>query len=162
MEHRYLAERGSRLSTEAVNILGERFVTLAERDRLTPEEVVNDARPDDSPIHPYFEWDDSVAAEKWRREQAGFYLRTIEVIPAEQTEPVRAFHVVTVKRDGETLHTYKPFAEVVSNREWLKEIIDNKRREMVACQRQLRQYNQFTKVVQAVQVVIDELDRIPA
>lgn len=37
---------------------------------LNPEMVVEEARPPDSPLHPYFDWDDSVAAEKWRREQA--------------------------------------------------------------------------------------------
>lgn len=42
----------------------------ATHGSVTPEAVVEVARPVDAPLHPAFEWDDSVAAEAYRENQA--------------------------------------------------------------------------------------------
>lgn len=39
-------------------------------EEVTAEEVVNAARDESSELHKCFEWDNSVAAEKWRAQQA--------------------------------------------------------------------------------------------
>jgi len=44
---------------------------------LTPDDVVKDARRDSSPLHDQFEWDDTVAAGKYRIEQARELIRTV-------------------------------------------------------------------------------------
>ena len=46
-----------------------------------------------SPLHKYFDWTDTVAAEKWRLAQAGHLIRSIEIIVAEKPDigPTRAF-----------------------------------------------------------------------
>jgi hypothetical protein len=45
---------------------------MAKRNggRITAEQLVNAARDDDSPLHDYFEWDDTTAAHQWRITQA--------------------------------------------------------------------------------------------
>jgi len=48
--------------------------------KLTPEEVVNAARPDDHPLHRYFDWDDTAAAEKYRLYQARGLIRSVHII----------------------------------------------------------------------------------
>jgi hypothetical protein len=56
--------------------------------------VVEAARPDDAPLHRYFEWQDGDAAEKYREIQAAHLLRSIVVVETpgvEVTAPVRAF-----------------------------------------------------------------------
>jgi hypothetical protein len=65
---------------------------------LRPEVVVEAARPVESPLHPLFEWDDSVAAEQWRREQARYICRHVTVQRIESNEKPRfAFvHVASV------------------------------------------------------------------
>lgn len=50
------------------------------RGRLTPEQIVNEARAKDSPIHHFFTWDDSEAAEKWRIEEARELLKRIKIV----------------------------------------------------------------------------------
>lgn len=47
--------------------------------RLTPADVVADARDPASPLHGYFEWDDSVAGEKYREHQARALIRSVKV-----------------------------------------------------------------------------------
>lgn len=47
--------------------------------RLTPELVLDVARDPDHPLHARFEWDDSVAAERYRREQAHELIVSVRV-----------------------------------------------------------------------------------
>lgn len=41
-----------------------------ERGRLEAADVVAESRPETAVLHPCFEWEDTVAAEKWREHQA--------------------------------------------------------------------------------------------
>lgn len=47
---------------------------------LTPPDVVNDARCNNSPLHSFFEWDDGVAAEHHRLAQARALIRSVVAI----------------------------------------------------------------------------------
>lgn len=49
------------------------------RGRLTAEEVLEAARPSASPLHGFFEWDDSKAAEAHRLEQARDLIRRVKI-----------------------------------------------------------------------------------
>lgn len=50
-----------------------------KHDGLTPEDVVDESRDKSAPLHPVFEWNDQVAAEKFRVVQAGTLIRNITV-----------------------------------------------------------------------------------
>lgn len=63
---------------------------LREGGAVGPEQLVERARPNDSPIHHLFEWNDSVAGERYRLEQARLYIARVEYVPA----PVRAPQLV--------------------------------------------------------------------
>lgn len=73
--------------------------------RLESPAVVDASRDPGSPLHSYFEWNDTRAAERYREEQAGYLIRmiTIEVAPEEDRTPIRAF--VSVKRDEDRSYT---------------------------------------------------------
>ena len=64
-------------------------------NKITPSDVVDAARPEDSPLHSRFEWDDSVAGEKYREAQAAQLIRTVRIEVSTGTErgvvKVRAF-----------------------------------------------------------------------
>jgi hypothetical protein len=65
---------------------------------LQPKEVVNEARSSKSPLHDRFEWDDSIAAEEYRLEQARQLIRVcVQVLPP-ATEPVPVFVSLTSDR----------------------------------------------------------------
>jgi hypothetical protein len=52
---------------------------LEVNGRLTPDRVVEDAKREDSPLHPYFEWDLQKAASEHWRDQARELIRTVQV-----------------------------------------------------------------------------------
>lgn len=56
------------------------FLATLDRDgHLTPEEVVEAARPIESPIHDLFSWNDAEAAHKYRIAQARTVIRRVKV-----------------------------------------------------------------------------------
>lgn len=73
------------------------FETIRQRDgKLTPAAVVDEARPEDSVLHPDFEWDDAQAAEKYRQQQARQMIGAVCIMQEESKTPVRAFVSVSV------------------------------------------------------------------
>lgn len=78
------------VNTEAKDDLA--LLSILEQLRLDgavgPEQLVERARPGDSPIHHLFEWDDAVASERYRLEQARLYIARVEYVPAPEREPV--------------------------------------------------------------------------
>lgn len=52
----------------------------AENGSVTSEGLVESARSEDSSLHKLFEWDDSVAGEKWRNQQAKVMLSCLKVV----------------------------------------------------------------------------------
>ena len=80
----------------------EALQSLCERDGfLTPPQVVAAASDPASPLHGYFEWDDSEAARRYRLVQAGGLIRackvTVTTTTPEEVRRVRAF--TSVPRD---------------------------------------------------------------
>ena len=69
--------------------------------KLEPSAVVDEARPEDAPLHPAFEWDDDAAAESYRKLQARNLIRSIQVVRAkgQEREPVY-FHVSVKASEG--------------------------------------------------------------
>jgi hypothetical protein len=58
---------------------------------ITPQAVVDSARPDDAPLHPAFEWDDYSAAEAYRRQQAKGIIRAIVTVNSATKEKTREY-----------------------------------------------------------------------
>lgn len=76
--------------------VGEHFEELEKRNgSITPKIVLDSARSESSVIHSCFEWNDGIAAEKYRETQAGNLIRnlTVKIIDFKETEslPVRAY-----------------------------------------------------------------------
>jgi hypothetical protein len=81
---------------------------------LRPADVVNEARPNDAPLHPAFEWDNNVAGEKWRQEQARNMIRTVVVVtPDKDGEDLEERVYVNVRTDRES--SYQPTRVVVKD-----------------------------------------------
>lgn len=52
------------------NVVGKAVDRIIKRDGVCkPLALVEAARPDDSPLHPLFEWRNDAAAEKWRTDR---------------------------------------------------------------------------------------------
>lgn len=107
-------------------IVGDYLEALrAEHGGLSAAIVHEAARPEDSPIHKWFEWDDASAAGKYRLVQARELLRAIVVMSddAERPEPIRAFVIVGEVGDLEYDHIYVVMSDEEKRRQLLERAI---------------------------------------
>lgn len=95
----------NRITPEVVDVLKR----LESRvGRLSPPDVVEEAASPDSLLHEFFEWDDVVAGEKYRLEQAQTLIRRVkfEVIVDEAT--VRSVRYISEPNDDKSMYIAQP------------------------------------------------------
>ena len=85
---------------------GEVCKALEEEGRLTAATLVDESRPEDAPLHAEFEWNDSVAAEEYRKHQARNVIGSIIEVISPDVVPTRAFfNIVRREANYESIHT---------------------------------------------------------
>lgn len=115
---------------------------------LTPTLVVDLARDAGHPLHGHFEWDDTVAAEKWRRTQAGELIRSVGFVVREGTdknpsESVRAFQAVR----GEEGFVYRRSEEIAEDPFLTKLVLADMERDWKALKRRYQRFSEFVAMV---------------
>ena len=86
-----------------------------EKGGLNPSDIVEESRNDSAPLHPCFEWDDEIAAEKYRQTQAMQIVRSIVTIQEsdkKKPQEVRAFVHVQ--------ESYHPISVVIGSKEQME------------------------------------------
>ncbi len=117
-----------------------------ERGALTPALVVDTARDPEHPLHSRFDWDDTVAAEKWRLEQASQLLRVVK-LPADPSRPgdLRAF--VAVKGQDSHRADYVPTEEALLDEFARKLILRDMEREWRLLKRRYEHMREFADLI---------------
>lgn len=127
---------------------------MGEEGRLTPKNVVDEARPEESPLHPEFEWDDAIAAEKWREKQAQLLIAHTIIVNEEdeKPEPVRAFFVTVEKS------RYEPINAIMKDEAKKNVLLENAKRELIAFKKKYKTLNELAKVFDAIdQLTIEDV-----
>lgn len=108
---------------------------------LAPSAVVDAARYENHPLHGAFEWDDSVAGEKYREGQARYLIGHLVVLSGPKSAPqaMRAF--VNVQR-GE-VQGYTSTAIVISDTELRQQIIQRAVDELLRWRERYGQYEEL-------------------
>lgn len=119
-----------------------------EHGRLTPQAVVDTARTEDHPLHDRFEWDNQVAGEAYRLDQARRLIRSVRVTYREADEreaarTVRAFHAV---RDEQGT-AYRPVEEIRDNPLLAKLVLQDMERQWKQLMRQYGHLDEFSRMV---------------
>ena len=72
MEKIFKARKGAHISDAQAEIYGKRLIELVEKynGKVKTVQIVKEARKKKSPLHDYFEWDDGIASEEYRKYQA--------------------------------------------------------------------------------------------
>ena len=136
---------------------------------LTPERLVDVSRPEDAPMHKEFEWDDSIAAEEYRKEQAKKVIRNIIIVKSDTgkerelnlvlatdeeeeytededstvEEPVDRGFVST----GERTSKYVTLFSALTNEEWRKSLLESAKRDMRAFKAKYHRLEELSKII---------------
>ena len=143
------------LKTDA-NVAGKVCEELTASVGLTAENLVEASRPEDAPLHSEFEWEDSVAAEEWRKSQARFIIRhLVTEIEKVESEPVRAFF--TTRKGFEKGQEFYPIAQFVASKEKMNSLLDLALRELIAFKRKYKLLRELSVVFDAIDSAVEQL-----
>lgn len=147
----YKWKSGSRVSADAQKV-GEVCERLERKGNLTPKALVNASRRKNAVLHDLFEWDNEIAAEKYRETQASYLIRSIEVVSAGISEPVRAFVSVTANEE-KTERTYINVERALSTNGTREEVLSIALAELKAFERKYSNLEELTNVIAAIREV---------
>lgn len=121
---------------------------------LHPKVVVDAARPEDSPLHKSFDWDDSDAAEKWRLQQARQLISAVVTYEkvGKSTVPVRVFVSLTPDREKNGAG-YRLANTVMSDAEHRQQMLTDAMAEMQRFKEKYRRLSELAKVFAAMDEV---------
>lgn len=123
---------------------------------LHPEEVVEAAAPESSPLHDYFTWDDTEAARQHRLNQARHLIRvTVTVLPGTNTQ-TRAYVSLSVDRPPREVGTvtggggFRDVVTVLSNEDLRRQLLQDAIKDMTNFQNKFRTLEELSEVFSAM------------
>ena len=133
---------------------GEQFEMLERTVGLTAENVLEANRADGTPLHNEFEWQDDVAAEKYRLHQAGNLIRFICIASEteQQPTPIRAF------LKTETAQPYKSLNVIMQSADDYAAMLNRAKNELRAFADKYSTLSELDAVIDAINSVIGETE----
>ena len=101
-------------------------------DEYTPQQVVDAARDVNSELHKCFEWDDSIAAEKYRCTQAQAIIRMLVVKPEPSDKVPDPKYVRVIVSQNKDNNCYQPIQITYQNEDEKQLLLDRALRELEA------------------------------
>lgn len=164
----YRLKPGARLTERDAEVIAPALAGLAHRhcEGFRAEDVVEAARPETAPLHPYFEWDDAVAAELFRVEQARGLVRSIEVRVEVRPGPepiaawVRQYHHVIVPQgpDVPPQPRYMPVQVIQQRGDLTRQIIESAARELRGWKERYGTYRYLQHVQEPLNALIEAIE----
>lgn len=123
----------------------------AQGGELTPKAVVDSARAKNHPLHPHFEWNDTLAAESYRLDQARNLIRIVRVEDTQAEDGTsRAFISVN---DGDST-AYRPLAQIKRSADLQLAVLKQAQRDLEAWERRYRDLTDICQIVQSARAAV--------
>lgn len=135
---------------------------LCAQGKKEAKDLVDASRADDAPLHRLFEWDDSIAAERFREDQARTIINHVGIVyEPEGTDEtnsrpvvVRAFYHI-----DDTTSDYEPTTVIMQNPDKKMMLLAMARREMETFKAKYITLTELTVVFGAIDKALSELDQ---
>ena len=104
---------------------------------LIPDNVVEESKPVQAPLHGVFDWDDQKAADNWRRQQARLLIRSVQIEFADKSrQPVWVHTEILPPGRTQPIRFYQDASKIVERPdEWQVAVQEAERGLMQAAQR---------------------------
>ena len=153
---RYAFGSGTHVKGDAQQV-GTALESIEDRDgSISTRAVILEARKRSSPLHPLFEWDDHLAAEKFRRVQAQRVIVSVVLEPDEGDEdfaPVRAFVCLTDVK-GHEAGQFVRVTAAVRDDDSRAAMLANARRELNDFRRRYKALSEFAEIFRAIEAAL--------
>ena len=131
---------------------------MADQNQLSPRNVVDQAREETNVLHPLFEWDDNIAADHHRLDQARRLISSFEVIVTRGENRYRVQEFIEDIRKPEDKQGYVRLESIVDDRQAARDFIE---REMRLAQNYTQKCVDFANVLglrQRVETIVEHID----
>lgn len=126
---------------------------LKTLETVTPASIVEKARDENTELHQVFEWDDTIAAQKHREQQARVMLSNLVVVRKEadkkKATPVRLFVNVTKRTN-----TYTPIQVVVADPDKYERMLRRAKLELAAFTRKYEMLVELSELLEIIKEYI--------
>lgn len=152
---------GARFQPGAItdaNLVGRHIEMLREKFKgeLTPQDILDDARHDNSPLHSFFEWNDGAAAEQYRLQQARGLIRAVVAVYTREDEGKPAVRTKAYVHINEpSAPHYREASHAMSQAKTRKMVLQRAWRELHAWRQRYKDLKEFSELFD----VIDECER---
>ena len=161
----YKAKPGARFNDEKAQRYGKEIEKLASKNggNLDTEQIVESSRDKKSPLHDYFEWNDSTAGELYRRTQARHLVNRIEVVIYEdghETSMPIMINLKIIEEVGEKKsekRTYFQTDIVMKNEVLFNQLLNEAEAELIGLKTKYKNYKELHAIFSEAQQKISQL-----
>lgn len=116
--------------------------------KVTPQEVLEIARNENTELHKCFEWDNDVAAEKYRLIQAQRIIINLVFSKTDnEQEDIRCFQITTEK------NTYQPAQQFLVQQDEYQALLKRAKAELEAFRRRYASLTELEEVLKAIEAL---------
>lgn len=121
------------------------YEEIQSLEEITDKNVVDLARNEKSCIHNEFEWNDTIAGEKWRERQAQLMIQSFVIKVEEKEEhPMRVFQISTKK------HVYQPIQFFIEHKDEYQALLERAIRELQGIKHRYKTIVELEEVFNAI------------
>ena len=114
-------------------------------ENATPERILDYARNEDTELHKCFEWDDSIAGENWRKQQARMIVCNLVYVDDKKKEPskLRVFYQSEEKE-------YKPVKFTLQKKDEYQELLERALKELHAFKEKYKMLTELDEIMKLI------------
>lgn len=154
---------GARFQPGAVkdaNAVGKHIEMLRDKFKgeITPQDVLDDAKHGNSPLHSFFEWDDSAAAQSHRLQQARGLIRSVVAIYTSPDKPAVKQKAYVHINEPEAPH-YREAGHAMSQTKTRELVLQSAWREFQGWRKRYKDLSEFADLFEAADEVLKALPK---
>ena len=119
-------------------------------DKFTCQQIVDKARDSSTELHKCFEWNDSVAAEKYRLKQAQQVVAHLVIVRNNDNNEPEKTNVRMIVSDGQGNNTYTPIRLVVRKQDEYERLLERAKEELRAFKKKYASISELEEILSLI------------
>ena len=116
-------------------------------DDFTCQQIVDKARDSTTELHKCFEWNDSIAAEKYRLKQAQQVVTHLVIVKSGENQKPEKTNIRMIVNNGTGTNTYTPLRHVVRKQDEYERLLEKARMELSAFKKKYSSLSELEEIL---------------
>lgn len=147
MVYRFKTGFRANVSAETAGQVCER---LAQQNRLTGRDLVEESRPESAPLHRYFEWDDTKAAELYRERQGRDLIAHIIIVRDDENAETKDAQIVRAFYNVDETPKYHPVQQIITDETLHQKLLERAKAELLVFKEKYKTILELEKIINEI------------